>query len=59
MDLLWGDHARLQCRIGDFDLIHRLHGDPTWGGPEMVVVPLALTLLAAALTWLTRPYRAG
>lgn len=30
-----------------------LRGDPTWGRPEMVLVPLVLTLLAALLAWLT------
>jgi uncharacterized membrane protein YphA (DoxX/SURF4 family) len=34
-----------------------LRGNPTWGGPVMVFVPLVFTLLAALLAWLTRPYR--
>ncbi len=49
----------LACSVGTGTLISVtvLRGDPTWGGPEMVAVPFALTLLAAALAWLTRPSR--
>jgi putative oxidoreductase len=49
----------LACSVGTGTLISLtvLRGNPTWGGPEMVAVPLVLTLLAAALAWLTRPRR--
>jgi len=33
----------------------RLQGDPVWGNPQMIVAPLALTLLAALLARLARP----
>jgi len=36
-----------------------LHGDPKWGAPVMVVVPVILALLAAMLAWLTRPNRSA
>ncbi len=32
-----------------------LRGNPTWGTPVMVGVPLILTSLAAVEAWLTRP----
>jgi putative oxidoreductase len=49
----------LACSVGTGALISltMLRGDPTWGGPEMVLVPLALAILAAVLAWLTRPHR--
>jgi len=49
----------LTCSVGMGTLISLtvLRGNPTWGGPEMVAVPLVLTSLAAALAWLTRPHR--
>lgn len=34
-----------------------LAADRLWGGPPMKLIPLALTVLAAALAWLTRPQR--
>jgi putative oxidoreductase len=34
-----------------------LAGNPAWGAPVMKLVPLALTLLAVALAWLTAPPR--
>jgi putative oxidoreductase len=34
-----------------------LRGDPNWGGPQTVLVPLVSTLLALTLGWLTRPRR--
>jgi uncharacterized membrane protein YphA (DoxX/SURF4 family) len=53
--------AVLACSVGTGTLISVtvLRGDTTWGSgsPEiMVVMPLVLTILAALLTWLTRPY---
>jgi putative oxidoreductase len=36
-----------------------LRRDPIWGGPEMALVPLVITLLAVALAWMTRPPRAS
>ncbi len=33
-----------------------LRGDSTWGGSDMVLIPGAFTLLAAALAWMTRPH---
>jgi putative oxidoreductase len=36
-----------------------LRSDPTWGGSEIVAVPLVLTFLAVVLAWLRRPHRAG
>src|SRR5436309_298750 len=36
-----------------------LHGNPTWGSPVMVTVPLVLTSLAALLAWITFPTRAA
>jgi putative oxidoreductase len=47
------------CTVGLATLISLtlLQGNPTWGGSEMVSVPLVLTLLAAVLAWLTRPNR--
>ena len=49
----------LACSVGLGTLISLtvLRGNPTWGAPEMVLVPLVLTLLAAVLVWLTRPHR--
>ncbi len=32
-----------------------LQGNPIWGGPVMVLVPLIITTLAITLAWLTRP----
>jgi hypothetical protein len=37
--------------------ITALAGNPVWGGPAMKLVPLALTLLAAALAWFSLPRR--
>lgn len=36
-----------------------LHGNPTWGAPMMVLVPLVLTSLAVVLASLTRSHRAS
>jgi len=49
----------LACSVGVGTLISLtvLRGNPTWGGPEMVVVPLVCTILAVTLGWLTRPNR--
>jgi uncharacterized membrane protein YphA (DoxX/SURF4 family) len=49
----------LACSVGTGTLISLavLRGDPTWGGPEMVAIPLVLTLLAVTLAWLARPHR--
>jgi putative oxidoreductase len=49
----------LVCSVGTGTLISltRLRGNPTWGGPEMIAIPLVLTLLAALLAWLTRPHQ--
>jgi putative oxidoreductase len=45
----------LTCTVGLAALMSLtlLQGNPTWSGWEMVSVPLVLTVLAAALTWLT------
>ena len=50
----------LTCSVGSATLISLtvLQGNPAWGGPVMVVVPLVITLLTVSLAWLTRPYRA-
>jgi putative oxidoreductase len=34
-----------------------LRGNPIWGVPVMILIPLILTLLAAVLALLTRPHR--
>ena len=34
-----------------------LRGNPTWGAPQMILVPLMLTFLAGILALLTRPHR--
>lgn len=49
----------LACSVGTGTLISFtvLRGNPTWGSPEMVAIPLLLTLLCAGLAWLTRPHR--
>jgi putative oxidoreductase len=49
----------LACSVGSATLIALtlLRGNPMWGGSEMVLVPLVITLLAAVLAWLTRPHR--
>ena len=46
----------LACSVGTATLISLtvLRGNPIWGGPVMVFVPLVMTLLAATLAWLTR-----
>jgi uncharacterized membrane protein YphA (DoxX/SURF4 family) len=51
----------LACSVGLATLISLtlLRGNPMWGGSEMVLVPLVITLLAAVLAWLTRPHRLG
>ena len=48
--------ALLACSVGTAAAISLtvLRGDPMWGGPLTVFVPLVLTLLAAWLAWLTR-----
>ncbi len=53
--------AALACSVGLATLISLsvLRGNPTWGGSEMVAVPLAFTSLAAVLAWLTRSHRAS
>ena len=47
----------LACSVGLGTLLSVtvLRGDPTWGGPEMVLVPLVLTLLAVALALVDTP----
>jgi putative oxidoreductase len=47
----------LACSIGLATLISLtvLRGNSTWGGSQMVSVPLVLTLLAVSLVWLARP----
>jgi len=49
----------LACSVGLGTLISAtvLRGNPTWGAPIMVIVPLIMTLLAIGLAWLTRPRR--
>jgi uncharacterized membrane protein YphA (DoxX/SURF4 family) len=49
----------LFCSVGTATLISltMLRNNPTWGGPETVLIPFVLTLLAAVLAWLTRPRR--
>jgi uncharacterized membrane protein YphA (DoxX/SURF4 family) len=49
----------LFCSVGSGALISLtvLRGNPMWGGPVMVVVPLAITLLTAWLAYLMRPRR--
>ncbi len=49
----------LACSVGLATLISLtvLQSNPDWGGPVMVVVPLAITLLALLAAWLTRPQR--
>jgi putative oxidoreductase len=51
----------IACSVGLGTLISLtvLRDDPTWGSSAMVAVPLALTLLAVLLAWLTRPHRAN
>jgi uncharacterized membrane protein YphA (DoxX/SURF4 family) len=51
----------LACSIGSAAVISLtvLRGNPVWGGPVMVVVPLGFTLLAVLLAWLAQPDRAG
>ncbi len=46
----------LACSVGLAGCISLtvLRGDPDWGGPVMVVVPLVFTVLAVTLAWLTR-----
>jgi putative oxidoreductase len=46
----------LTCSVGIGTLISltTLRGNPTWGTPIMVLVPLVLTALTATLAWLTR-----
>ncbi len=46
----------LTCSVGLGALLSVtvLRGNPTWGSGAMAAVPLALTVLAAALAWLTR-----
>jgi putative oxidoreductase len=57
----WTPYAALvlTCNVGLATVLSLtvLHGDPRWGSSEMVVVPLVLTGLAAALAWLTRTRR--
>jgi putative oxidoreductase len=49
----------LTCSVGLATLISLtvLRGNPLWGGPAMVLVPLAITWAAAVLAWQTRPHR--
>jgi putative oxidoreductase len=49
----------LLCSVGTGALISLtvLRGNPDWGRPVMVLVPLLLTLLTGLLAWLTRPRR--
>jgi putative oxidoreductase len=53
--------AVLACSVGTATLISisLLRGDPLWGGREMTLVPLILTVLVVVLAWLTRPRWAG
>jgi uncharacterized membrane protein YphA (DoxX/SURF4 family) len=50
----------LACSIGSATVISLtvLRGNPIWGGPVMVVVPLVFTLTAVFLAWLAYPFRA-
>ena len=49
----------LACNVGTAAVISLtvLRGDPNWGAPVMVFVPLVMTLLALLLAWLTYPHR--
>jgi len=49
----------LTCSVGLATLISLtvLRGNPTWGRPDLVVVPLIITLLTVLLGWLTRAHR--
>jgi uncharacterized membrane protein YphA (DoxX/SURF4 family) len=49
----------LACSVGSATVISliTLRGDPVWGRPVMVLVPLVMTALAVLLAWLTRPRR--
>jgi putative oxidoreductase len=50
----------IACSAGLATLISLtvLRGNATWGGTVMVLVPLTLSSLAAALAWLASPHRA-
>jgi len=47
----------LACSVGLATLISAtvLRGNPDWGGPAMVAIPLIMTSLAILLAWLTAP----
>jgi len=49
----------LACSVGTaaFISLTILRGNPTWGGPEMIAIPLVMTSHAVLLAWLTRPGR--
>lgn len=49
--------AMLACSVGLAALISAtvLQGNPNWGGPIMVAIPLIMTSLAILLAWLTAP----
>ena len=51
----------LACSVGTATLISMtvLRRNATWGGTQMIAVPLVLTLLCLALAWLTRPVARG
>jgi uncharacterized membrane protein YphA (DoxX/SURF4 family) len=57
----WSGALVLALSAGTATLISLtvLRGNPTWGVPVMVVIPLALTALAILLMWMTRPRRAS
>jgi putative oxidoreductase len=47
----------LACSVGSAAVISLtvLRGNPVWGGPVMIVVPLVFTLVAMFLGWLAYP----
>jgi uncharacterized membrane protein YphA (DoxX/SURF4 family) len=47
----------LACSVGSAAVISLtvLRGNPVWGGPVMIVVPLVFTLVAMFLAWLAYP----
>ena len=57
----WLGAIMLTCSAGTATLISLtdLRGNPDWGSPVMVVIPLILTLLALLLAWSAHPQRAA
>ena len=51
----------LACSVGLAAVLSLtlLRDNPTWGGSQMVLVPVVFALLAATLAWLTRPRITG